>query len=230
VDGFGKDSIPMTVIGVFDAARALPRMTWAGGTAGGTPTPRVYTARGKHWLHDGILVRTRGPAESFIPELQRFVRAKAPSLPVWSMRTLAQIDAQEYRETLQVAGMAGAGGALALLLASLGLYGVVSLAVQQRTREIGIRIAVGANPARVARMFLASGVRVGAVALLLGLPLSMAALRVAMSRGFVIAPGVNAWAIGAGIAVLLLAVASAATWIPARRASHVDPSTTLRVE
>ena len=230
VDGFGRDSIPMTVIGVFDAARALPRMTWTGGTARGDATPRVYTARGKQWQHDRILVRTRGPAEPFIPELQQFIRAKAPSLPVSSAQTLAQVDAKQYRETLQVSALAGAGGALALLLASLGLYGVVSLAVQQRTREIGIRIAVGANPARVARMFLASGVSVSVIALLLGLPLSIAALRVAMSRGIVIAPGVNVWAIGVAIAVILMTVASAATWIPARRAAHVDPSTTLRVE
>jgi ABC-type antimicrobial peptide transport system permease subunit len=191
---------------------------------------RVFTAHGKHWRNDQILVRTRGPAEPFLPELQRFIRAQAPSLPVSSMLTLAQVDAQAYRDTLRGAMLAGAGGALALLLASLGLYGVVSLAVQQRTREIGIRIAVGAEPERVARMFLASGVRVSVIALLLGLPLSVVGLKLAIAQGIFIAPGVNAYAIGAGIAVLLLAVASAATWVPARRAARVDPATTLRVE
>jgi ABC-type antimicrobial peptide transport system permease subunit len=126
--------------------------------------------------------------------------------------------------------LAGAGGVLALLLASLGLYGVVSLAVQQRTREIGIRIAVGAAPTQVARMFLMSGVRVSMVAMLIGLPLSIAALRVGLSQGIILAPPLNVWAIGIAIAVTLVAVASAATWVPARRAARVDPSTTLRVE
>jgi putative ABC transport system permease protein len=116
------------------------------------------------------------------------------------------------------------------LLASLGLYGVVSLAVQQRTREIGIRIAVGARPERVAGMFLAAGVRVSAAALIVGLPLSVVALRVGMAQGIVIAPEVNPYLIGAAIAVVLLLVASAAAWMPARRAARVDPATTLRVE
>jgi predicted permease len=226
----GQDSISMTVVGVFDATRRMPAMAWQGGAARTNVPARVFTAHGKHWRGDRILVRTRGPAAPFLPELQRFVQAEAPSLPMTGMRTLAQRDEEIYRETLQMAGLAGAGGALALLLASLGLYGVVSLAVQQRTREIGIRIAVGANPLRVARMFLASGVRVSALALTLGLPLSVAGLHIAMSRGLVIAPGANPYLIGVGIAVLLLAVAAGATWVPARRAAMVDPATTLRQE
>jgi ABC-type antimicrobial peptide transport system permease subunit len=149
---------------------------------------------------------------------------------VSSIRTLAQQDDSAYHETLRTALLAGAGGALALLLASLGMYGVVSLAVQQRTREIGIRIAVGAAPAQVTRMFLASGVRVSMGALLIGLPLSIAALRVGMSQGIILAQDVNVWAIGVAIALTLLGVASAATWVPARRAARVDPSTTLRVD
>lgn len=228
----GQDSISMTVVGVFDATRRLPGMQWNGG-AGAVRTnapARVFTAHGKQWRRDRVLVRTRGPAAVFLPELQRFIRAEASALPVSGMRTLAQADEQMYRETLQVAGYAGAGGALALLLASLGLYGVVSLAVQQRTREIGVRIAVGARPMQVARMFLASGVRVSTLALALGLPLSVAGLHIGMNQGLVIAPGVNPYAIGVGIAVLLLAVAAAATWVPARRAAMVDPAMTLRVE
>jgi ABC-type antimicrobial peptide transport system permease subunit len=165
-----------------------------------------------------------------VPELQRFVRAQAPSLPMTSMLTFEQMDERAYRATLQELAFAGAGGALALLLASLGLYGVISLAVRQRLREIGIRIAVGAHPMRVARMFLASGVRVSLVALALGLPLSLAALKVGMSQGLVIAPGTNPFVIGVVIAVVLVAVASAATWLPARRAACVDPARTLRVE
>jgi hypothetical protein len=130
--GLEQDSITMTVVGVYDASRRLPTISWGGQSARGSMSAslsRVFTANGKHWRNDQILVRTRGPAEPFLPELQRFIRAEAPSLPVSSMLTLAQVDAQAYRDTLRGAMLAGAGGALALLLASLGLYGVVSLAV-----------------------------------------------------------------------------------------------------
>lgn len=228
--GMDQDSMSMMVVGVYDATARMPGMTWNGGTARGTPLKRVYTARGKHWQRDFVLVRTNGLAEPFLPELQRLIRLEAPSLPVTSVQTLAQLDSHRYRTALKDSMMVGAGGLLALLLASLGLYGVVSLAVQQRTREIGIRIAVGAHPGRVARMFLASGVRVSFIALLLGLPLSVAGLRIAISQGVLIIPGVNAYLIGAVITAILLVVASGATWIPARRAARVDPATTLREE
>ena len=228
--GLMQDSIAMTVVGVYDESQRLPGMTWGGGVARGDKLSRLYTARGRHWRRDRILVRTRGPAESLMPHLQEFIRATAPALPVSSMRTLAQLDAQAYRETLRVSASAGAGGILALLLASLGLYGVVSLAVQQRTREIGIRIAVGAHPARVARMFVTSGVRVSLIALVLGLPLSIVGFDLLQVEGLVMGSEVNIYAIGSVIAVILLAVASLATWVPARRATLVDPMTTLRAD
>jgi hypothetical protein len=230
IAGWKQDSITMTVIGVYDATRRLPGMTWSGAMARGSKPMRVFTAHGKEWRHDAILVRTRGPAASFLPELQRFVRASAPSLPVTSMQTLQQADERQYQDALRNSALAGAGGALAILLASLGLYGVIALAVRQRTREIGIRIAVGAHPMRVARMFLASGVRTGLLALALGLPLSVAALEIGLSQGLVLAPEVNPYLIGVAIAVLLVTVASVATWLPARRAAMVDPARTLRVE
>ena len=228
--GWGQDSITMTVIGVYDATHSSTRGTWNGATARGDITYRIFTAHGKKWRHDDILVRTRGLAAPLVPELQRFVRAQAPSLPVRSMLTQTQIDEERYADTMRVSALAGAGGALALLLASLGLYGVVSLAVRQRTREIGVRIAVGAEPVRVARMFLASGVRVTVIALTIGLPLSIVALKIGLAQGVVIAPRVNPYVIGLVIAAILVAVSSAATWVPARRAALVDPASTLRVE
>ncbi len=228
--GSGQDSVRLTVVGVYDATRPTTRGSPSAAAMGGTPTYRVYTAHGQEWRRDRILVRTRGPAAPVVPELQRFARTVAPSLPVSSMLTLAQADAEQSREALRVALLAGAGGLLALLLASLGLYGVVSLAVRQRTREIGIRIALGALPTGVARMFLASGVRVSALALVLGLPLSIAALKFGLAQGLIFAIPVNPYVIGGLIAALQLGVASAATWIPARRAARVAPATTLRVE
>jgi ABC-type lipoprotein release transport system permease subunit len=79
-------------------------------------------------------------------------------------------------------------------------------------------------------MFLLSGIRTGAIALALGLPLSVAALKVGMAQGVFIAPDVNPYLIGACIALALLIVATLATWAPARRAAQVDPARTLRVE
>ncbi|HJQ19126.1 MAG TPA: ABC transporter permease [Gemmatimonadaceae bacterium] len=228
--GLKQDSISMTVIGVFDATRRLPGMTFNGGAARSDVTTQVYTARDARWMHDRVLVRTRAPAAQYLPELQKFLHAAAPALPVTRIHTLAQEDERMYREMLKGFALAGAGGGLALLLATLGLYGVVSLAVQQRTREIGVRLAVGARPAQVARMFVVSGLRTSAFALMLGLPVSLGAIRIALSQGLVIAPGVSMVPITLVIVTLLLCVATAATWVPARRASRVDPSTTLRTE
>jgi ABC-type antimicrobial peptide transport system permease subunit len=220
----------MTVVGVYGVAGNGVRMTWLGQQASGDKTARIYTARGAQWGRDRILVRTRGPAEAFVPELRRFFSEQAPSLPVTKVLTLEQQDARDFADRLRMIGAVAAGGALALLLASLGLYGVVSLAVRQRTREIGIRIAVGAPPMRVARMFLASGLRTSAVAIALGLPLSVIGLKVGIAQGLFLAPDVNPYLIGLTIAVVLVAVASWATWVPARRAALVDPASTLRVE
>lgn len=227
------DSIALTVVGVYDATYRLPGMSWGGYATTGSMTEsatRIFTARGQHWRKDQVLVRTRGPAAPFVPELQKFLRAAAPTLPVSSATTLAQIDEDEYNVTMRMSALVGAGGLLALLLASLGLYGVVSLAVRQRTREIGVRIAVGAEPVQVARMFLRSGVMVSLVALAIGLPASVAVLKIALSQGVIIAPGTNPYLIGTVIAALLVGVAAAATWVPARRASSVDPAVTLRTE
>jgi putative ABC transport system permease protein len=227
--GTEQDSIALTVVGVYDATHRLTDAAFEG--ENGDSTPHVITAHGKHWRADEVLVRTHGPAESFLPELRRYVRDQAPSLPVIGMRTLAQIDAEQYATSLKISAIIAASGAAALLLASLGLYGVVSLAVQQRAREIGIRIAVGGRPLAVARMFLTSGVKVSAIGLMLGLPLSMAALKVAKSQGvFPDAPAIKLAAIAGVIALLMLGVSAAATWLPARRAAQVNPASTLRVD
>ncbi|MGH7638592.1 MAG: FtsX-like permease family protein, partial [Gemmatimonadaceae bacterium] len=215
------DTVNMTVVGVYDASHVTTR---------GNDSLRVFTAHGKEWRRDALLVRTRGNAEAFLPELRRTVRDMAPALPVSGMVTLGQVGRNERRDTFILGALVGAGGALALLLASLGLYGVIALAVRQRTREIGIRIALGAKPIAVARMFLASGVRLGVIALVIGLPLSIAALQLFLSGAELLAPKIDVWIVGAAVAVVLLAVAAAATWLPARRAATIDPASTLRVE
>jgi predicted permease len=230
LQGAALDSVTMTVVGVYDASQPLLRRRMSGGAGSGNPTFRVYSARGKEWRRDRIFVRTRGAAEPIVPALRQLIEYRAPLLPLQSAQTLAEIEADDNREALRMASVAGVAGALALLLASLGLYGVVALAVQQRTREIGVRIAVGASPARLVRMFVGSGLRIGVVALLLGLPLSIVGMRLLLAQGFVVGPDVNVWSIGFGIACILLGVVTAATWIPARRATRVDPATTLRVD
>jgi ABC-type antimicrobial peptide transport system permease subunit len=218
----------MTVVGVFDATQRIPGTSFKSNQE--TATFRAFTARDKRWSRYSVLVRTRPLGQPIIGDLRQLIRSRAPSLPITRIVTYEQIDADQYAESVAVPFLMGGCGIFALLLSSLGLYGVVSLAVQQRTREIGIRIAVGANPGRVTQMFLESGVKVCAFALLVGLPLSIAAFRMAESEGLVIGEGINVWAIGAGIAIVLVGVAAGATWVPARRASRVDPALTLRAD
>ena len=216
----GPDTLGMTVVGVYDAKYTTSRGAGV----------RVYTANGRKWRRDVLLIRTQGPALAMLPELRQIIRDEAPTLPLTELETLAQVNTQERRVARNVALLTSGGVALALLLASLGLYGVVSLAVGQRLREIGIRIAVGGRPSRVARMFFESGVKLGAIGLMFGLPLSLVALKLLLSGGALIMPKFSVWPIGLQISALMLAVAAAASWLPARQAVRVDPAKTLRTE
>lgn len=224
------DSITLRVVGVYDSRVTVPGMQWAGAKSSSITPYRIYTAHGKAWQKNRLLIRTRGPAAAYLPDLQRFAIAEAPQLPLAAIQTLEQIDEQEFRVSLRVSLLAALGAVMALALASLGLYGVVALSVRQRTREIGIRIAVGAEPARVARMFLVSGMKSAAIGLLIGLPITLAALQVLIAQGEMRMSSSLPAVVGAVVAVLLLGVAAIATWIPARRAAQVDPGLTLRAE
>jgi hypothetical protein len=213
------DSIRMHVVGVYDASVAT---TMGAGT-------HVHSANGKQWRRNALLIRTPGPARAYVPTLRTIIREEAPGLPLSGVETLSDINDQNRRETLLAAAAMGGAGALALFLAALGLYSVVALAVTQRKREIGIRLAVGGKPLQVALMFLVSGIRLSGLGLALGLPVSLVAFQIIL-RNESIPPTVDTWVIGVGLALVIVLVASAAAWLPARRAALVDPATTLRVE
>jgi predicted permease len=212
------------VVGVFDSAQAPVR-----------GSGRVYTADRARWSEDTYLVRTRDAGAVLAAPIRQLARTTLPDIPIYQngIATLEQLLALERREMLQVSAAAAGGGGLTLLLASIGLYGVVALAVRQRHREIGIRVALGARPGQVIGMFFASGLRLSVTGLVLGLPLSVVALY-ALASGIAGEPlttlsGVMAMSAGA-IAVVVTAVASLATWIPARRAARVDALEAIRVE
>ncbi len=175
-----------------------------------------------------IAVRTRGDALAFAPRLAQIMREVDADTALFSLRDYAEIGRQEnYRERVTAQSF-GAFGAIALLLAGAGLYGVMAFAVGQRTREIGVRRALGAKPWRVlrsvfARNFGQLGVGLG-IGLAAGLGLSY---RLTQSLG-TIAPGGVAVALVA-VGVLSLAAVLAAL-VPATRALRVDPITALRCE
>jgi putative ABC transport system permease protein len=124
--------------------------------------------------------------------------------------------------------LSGFFAALALLLASIGLYGLMSYTVTRRTREIGIRVALGAQRNDVLRMFLRQGLLLACAGIAVGLPASLALTRLLRGLLFEVAPHDPATLFG--VTLLLLVVALAASVIPARRAMRVDPMVALRYE
>jgi len=178
---------------------------------------------------DALLIRTAGPAAPLLPTFREIARAEAPMWPIRSMKTLAQMDREKRSEIVQATGASAVGGLITLLLASIGLYAVVALAVNQRQREIGVRISLGARPAQVVQMFFRSGLRMSLIGLLIGLPLSVAALKVLESQVRMAGiPRVNMPLIASLVALAVIVVASLASWIPARRAAGADPLVALR--
>jgi len=194
--------------------------------------PAVYLSYGQAlttWaLPEYLVVRTAGAPETIAGAMRQIVGAIDADQPVSSVRTLEAIiglDIADRREQLM---LLGAFAALALLLASLGLYGVLSYAVSQRSRELGLRIALGATTGSVMRIVIGRGIALTTIGLAIGGALAWAAARAMTSVLHGVTPGDRS-TYGA-VAGLLATIALVATYLPARRAARLDPSEVLRAE
>lgn len=175
----------------------------------------------------GYAIRTdRAGSPTLLKEIQQAVWSVNASLPVAAVQTLSEIQAESMSQTSFALVMLGLAAAVALTLGVVGIYGVVSYIVAQRTREIGIRMALGAAERDVSRLFLRHGLILSAIGIVLG-TLAAAALTRLMSA---LLFGVNALdpVTYAAVAVGLGGIAILASYLPARRASRVDPALALR--
>ena len=175
-----------------------------------------------------LLVRTAGEPGGTLATLRSVVREMDRDLPVYGMRTLSEHVRERLDKERGVSALLGAFGALGLLLAALGLYGVMAYAVAQRTREIGIRMALGAARREVVRMVVGEGLRLAGLGIAIGLVLAAGLSQVI--RKFLFGVTATDGLTFAVVAVLFTAVAAAASLVPARRASRVDPMVALRSE
>ena len=201
----------------------------------GETEPVIYTTflqtgtgRGQMVLH----VRVAGEPGSVLPRIRDAVLRVDPSLPAFDVHTLAQeMDAALVQERL-IAMLSTLFGALALLLASVGLYGLLTFGVVQRTSELGVRMALGARPTTLVWMILKEAVLLVAAGIALGIPVALIIMRAAGSQIagllFRLSPS-DPWTIAAA-SLVLVSVAVIAAYLPARRSSRVNPLIALKAE
>jgi predicted permease len=177
---------------------------------------------------DALVVRAKGDPTTLTAAIRGIVNGIDPEQPISAVRTMDEILDRNVEDRTQQMTLLTAFAGLALLLASIGLYGVLSYAVSQRSREIGLRMALGASARNVVGMVVARGLALTAGGLAIGLALAVAGARAMKSLLY----GVDAVdpATFAGVSALLTVIAAFACWIPARRASRVDPIVVLREE
>jgi putative ABC transport system permease protein len=180
------------------------------------------------WFPRSIVVRTTGNPLILSQALREAMAATDPLVPTGAVRSMDQVLSHSLALRSFMMTLLSIFGGLALVLASVGIYGVISFAVSQRTREIGVRVALGARPADVLRMVLREGMTLVAVGVVLGVGASLMLTR--LLEGMVYGVGLRDPLIFALVNVLMVAVSLAACYIPARRATRVDPLVALRYE
>lgn len=201
-------------------------------TLGEAPRSYFYLPVAQHYRTPiTVIVRAAGDPAALAMPMQRMLNGLDPHLPVFDVRTMRDHVRDSVFGLMPLrlgASMAGVQGAIGLLLAVMGLYAVVSYTVARRTREIGLRMALGAERVDVLRFVMREGMRLTAIGAVLGVLISLG-LGVVLSR---VLYGVRALDLGvlAAVTVLLCAISAMACYLPARRATRVDPLTALRCE
>jgi putative ABC transport system permease protein len=208
-----------TVIGVVKTAPI--------NSVGETPEPYIYLAYWPNFEEEAtFLIETQGDAAALAQTARRVLKSvdsRLDPLTITTENELIRYSAQNYQMTAELVGTLGL---LGLILTAVGLYGVVSYGVSQRTRELGIRIALGAGRDETLGLVLREVGLLGLIGMAAGLPLALIATRLFSSLLF----GVAAWDVPTfvGAAMLLAAVLMAAGFVPARRATTIDPVSALR--
>jgi predicted permease len=173
-----------------------------------------------------LQVRFTAEPSGVAAQLHRAIESFDPVNPVFAIRTLAtEVDAALIRERL-LALLSTVFGALAVVLAGIGLYGVIAYSVSRRTHEIGVRMALGAMPAEVRRVILRETLTLAGLGIVAGLPCALAATR--LIAGFLYGANTADPIVLVGSTAFLLLVGLAAAWVPATRAARIDPMSSLR--
>jgi ABC-type antimicrobial peptide transport system permease subunit len=175
-----------------------------------------------------VVIRSTADPAVIINEAREQVRALDPAIAVYNIQTMEEHLRDAFFLPRLAATLFGVFGAIGLILAAVGLYGVMSYSVSRRTREIGIRMALGAQVAQVQRLIVRQGMILTTIAVALGLPAAFALARLFSSELY----GVRSSDPTTFVAVplFLTAIAFFACWLPSRRASRVDPQVVLRSE
>jgi len=174
------------------------------------------------------VVRTSVPPEGLLPAVRRVLDGVDPTLAIAQPRTLDEVLDRASAQMAFTMVLLAVAASLALLLGTIGIYGVISYIVAQRTNEIGVRLAIGAEPRAVAGMVLRQSAAVAGAGALVGLAAALAGTRFIASLLYGVSP--NDPVVFAGTTALLLAIALLACWVPSRRAARIDPLTALRAE
>ncbi len=175
-----------------------------------------------------LMIQTAADPLSLAPVVLREIHALDAGIAVSDFRTMHQLLESSTGPRRFSTVLLSIFAALALLLAVIGIYGIMSWSVAQRSQEIGIRLAVGADSTGIFRLILGRGLKLGAAGLVIGLAITVAFTRVLAGQLFEISPH-DPWVLTV-VSVLMLGLTAAACYFPARRATEVDPITTLRSE
>jgi predicted permease len=198
-------------------------------TVGEESRPYLHFARSQSpSIVTTVMVRVSGSADAALPALEREILSMNPEIVFTEKATAQEVVDLTLLPTRAGAGLLGAFGGLALGLASVGLYGVIAYSVSRRTREVGLRMAMGARGSDVIRMILSSGLRLALVGVAIGAVVSALVARVLEAYLYGIS-SIDPLAYLAAVVVLVL-VAGAANLVPALRAARVSPMTALRYE
>lgn len=217
----GTDGTPSVVVGVVGDLRSRH--------PGRTPAPAIYFSGYRMlWSNMTLVVKTTMDPASLLPQIRRVVQAIDPELPLYAIKTMDDALAESLGEAQLLAFLLGAFALLALVLAALGVAGVTGFLVSERTREIGIRLALGAPNTQVLGLVIRENLRVLAAGIAAGVMGYAALTNFLATQLYELAPW-DVWSLGAAATALLL-VGLTAAFLPARRAAKVDPVVALRAE